>query len=236
LKVIDELPNVRRDDQIAIMYSILQEKEAGWSLKISDNIKIVVAGNTPEWSEIVSDLPKPLKGRVTFFRVDPPSIDEWYEYMNTQYGDKWDKFTYAYLKLYPADFLKNSDVPFENYPSPRSWTRLALQLYEYDGDDEMIDELSVGNVGKEVGVRFSSLRRTKMTEEEINNIITFPPKFEQIDMNRKLLLINSVASKIDKTNYTKYLEFIKYLQKHREFLMLLLNLATKDVRIILSIP
>ena len=228
---IDELSNVQRDDQIAMLYSLLQEKEASWIFKLSPKVKLICAGNTSEWSEIVRELPKPLRNRVIIINVEPPSIDEWYEYMENKYGNKWDKFTYAYLKLYPSDFLKNTDTN-ENYPTPRSWTNLATLLYNIQ-DEEIIDELAVGCLGKEVGTMFASLRKTRMTEEEINNIIAFPPKFEQLDMNRRLLLINSVASRIDKTNYTKYLEFIKYLQKQREFLMLLLNLTSKDVRILL---
>jgi hypothetical protein len=228
---IDELSNVQRDDQIAMLYSLLQEKEASWIFKLSPKVKLICAGNTSEWSEIVRELPKPLRNRIVIINVAPPTIDEWYEYMDNKYKDNWDKFTYAYLKIYPSDFIRNTDVN-ENYPTPRSWTNLATLLKQIN-DEEIIDELATGCLGKEVGIRFASLRKTRMKEEEINNIIAFPPKFEQLDMNKRLLLINSIASKINKTNYTEYLEFIKYLQKHREFLMLLINLTSKETKIIL---
>jgi hypothetical protein len=228
---IDELSNVQRDDQIAMLYSLLQEKEASWIFKLSPKIKIICAGNNPEWSEIVRELPKPLRNRLIILNVESPSLDEWLQYMEKQYGDKWDKFTYGYLKLYPSDFLKNTEAS-ENYPTPRSWTNLALLLYNIQ-DEEIIDELAVGCLGKEVGSKFTSIRRTKLTEEEINSILAFPSKFGELNMNKKLLVLYSVASRITPQNYKQYLGFLNYLEKEREFLILIISMMSKEVKTII---
>jgi len=228
---IDELSNVQRDDQVAMLYSLLQEKEASWVFKLSSNVKIICAGNTSEWSEIVRELPKPLRNRLILLNVEPPSLEEWYEYMNTQYGDNWDKFTYCYLKLNPSDFIKNTETN-ENYPTPRSWTNLALLLNNIQ-NEESIEELSVGCLGKEVGTKFASLRRTKLTEEELHSILAFPNKFDQLNMNKKLLVIYSISSRITQDNYKQYLAFLQYLEKEREFLMLAMNMMPKEVKLIL---
>jgi len=229
---IDELSNVQRDDQIAMLYSLIQEKEASWIFKMSPHVKIIAAGNPSEWSEIVRELPKPLRNRLVILNTEPPTLEEWYEYMDKKYHDGWDKFTYGYLKLYPDDFIKNTDSS-DNYPTPRSWTQLALLIYYYGENEDMIEEFSVGCLGKEVGSKFSALRRTRLTEEEINSIVAFPQKFSQLDMNKKLLVVYSVASKINDQNYKSYLEFLKYLEKEREFLMLAIQMMNRTAKLII---
>jgi len=228
---IDELSNVQRDDQVAMLYSLIQEKEASWIFKLSSKVKIICAGNNPEWSEITRELPKPLRNRLILLNVEPPSIDEWYQYMEKQYEDKWDRFTYGYLKMYPSDFLSNTNTE-ENYPTPRSWTNLALLINNVQ-DEEMIDELSIGCLGKDVGTKFSSLRRTKLTEEEINSILAFPSKFDTLNMNKKLLVLYSVASRINPQNYKQYLNFLQHLEREREFLMLTIGMMNKEMKLIL---
>ena len=67
---------------------------------------------------------------MTIIEVKPPTIDEWYSYMERRFGDRWERLIYAYLKLFPEDFLKPPADDMQAFPTPRSWTNLSIILYE----------------------------------------------------------------------------------------------------------
>jgi len=232
---IDEITNVQRDDQLSMLYSLILEKEASWILKLSRNIKIVLAGNPPEWSEITRPLPKPLRNRVTIVSVSPPTVDEWIKYMNSRYGDDWQRLCGAYLKLYPEDLLKPpSDDDFSAYPTPRSWTNVALLLKQYDDfRSDFVEEIVTGNLGKEVGSKLLALLRTNVNVEEVlENIKKEPETFSELGLNAKILVLYAIAQRDEKVIASEYGKFIEYLGKsNRELLMILLLLMDRKKRI-----
>jgi MoxR-like ATPase len=230
---IDEITNVQRDDQISMYYSLILEKEAGFQLKLSRNVKIILAGNPPEWSEIVRPLPKPLRNRMTIVEVSAPTVDEWIEYMNDRYGDSWEKLCGAYLKVYQEDLIKPPQNDFDNYPTPRSWTQLALKLYELKKDrvDEgFVEEVVIGSVGKDVGSKFLALYRTKIdVESALRELEANPEKFDEYSVNAKILIASALSQRSPeelKKRYSKLLEYL--LNKHREFLVIMIVMMSKE--------
>ena len=229
---VDELTNVQRDDQLSMFYSLIQEKEAGWVLKLNRNVKIVIASNDPEWSEIARALPQPLRSRMTLITVSPPSVDEWGAYMTATYNDDWEKLTYAYLKLYPGDFLRKPEDDWSNFPTPRNWTELALILKQLeDKSGEFVEEVVIGRLGKEVGIKFLSLLRTKIdVERTLLEISATPEAFDALSINAKVLVLEALAQKgiDDLKPYEKFFEFLA--SKDREILTILIILMDKTKR------
>jgi len=229
---IDEITSLFDDNLFTMYYSIIQAKEASWFYRFSKKIKVVLAGNPPDSSSLSRVLPEALRNRLTIVYVTPPSIDEWHDYMMNKYGNNWGKFAFAYLKIYPNDFYKPPANDNENFPTPRSWDEVARMLVEIE-DKEVLKAYIVGRLGVEVGSRFLSLLETRITEEDINNVIRFPPNFSQLDIDKRLLVVYSVASRINAHNYKQYFDFLKYLGKEREFLILILQLMEPNTRLAL---
>jgi hypothetical protein len=215
-------------------YSIILEKEAGFQLRLSRNVKIICVGNPPEWSEIVRPLPKPLRNRMTLLYVTPPTIEEWISYMNTRYGDEWEKLIGAYLKVYSEDFIKPPVNDWDNFPTPRSWTQLAVKLYELKSknvSDDLIDAMVFGSVGRDVGAKVIALLRTKIDVSRIvNELKKNPEMFEELDVNKKILVLNAIAQ-MSLAKIKELDKFIKWLNDNdREMLVLMILLMDKKKR------
>jgi KaiC/GvpD/RAD55 family RecA-like ATPase len=231
---IDEITNVQRDDQISMYYSLILEKEAGFQLKLSRNVKIVLAGNTPEWSTIVRELPAPLINRMKIFEVTPPTVDEWIDYMQRTYNDRWEKACAVYLKMFPAELLIPPKQAFEAFPTPRSWTLTCLDIYELrrsETDEDVIEAAIVGGLGHEVGLKFSRIFKVGTDLDKVlGEIATRPEVFEEIGIETKILVLSSIASQTYE-NITKYRKFMEYLlEKHRELLTVLVTTMNKDTK------
>ena len=231
---IDELTNVQRDDQMSMFFSLILEKEAGWMLKLSDGIKIIAAANTSEWSEIARALPKPLRNRMTVISVDPPTVDEWISYMHSRYGDQWDTVTAAYLKANEQDFIKPpaDDDGFSAFPTPRSWTNVAIMVHRFrDADDEFIEEVVVGNLGREVGAKLLALMRTRINVAEVlEGLKTNPSMFSGLSVNERILVINAFAS-VSAEKLRDYQKFVEYMAEHdRDYLMISVMLMDRSKR------
>ena len=230
---IDEITNVQLDSQVSMFFSLVQEKEIGWGIRLSPNLKILLAGNTPEWSEIVRALPKPLRARMTIVNVEPPTVDEWAAYMERTYGDRWERLTYAYLKLNPDDFLRPPADDWENYPCPRNWTELALLLRELLGSgEEFVEALVKGRLGSEVGARFAAFLRERLSSEELEEMGGKPEIFFAQRLSRKILALYFLSQRPVEELATKYDALLRTLaEKERELFVLFLRLMKKEKRI-----
>ena len=229
---IDEISNVERNDQLTMYYSILQEKEAGLELKISENIKIVGACNPPEWSKVVRELPEPLRGRVTMYNVAPPTIEEWIEYMLKNYGDNWFKLIAVYLKYNPDDFIRPPESDWDNYPAPRNWTRLAVILNELMKKRvarHILENTIIGNVGKRVGIKLWGILTLDIDlEKTVDMLKKNPEKFSELDINARVLLSDFIAKmKIEDLKQLK--KFFEWLfENDREFLVFIILLMPRE--------
>ena len=233
---IDELTNVQRDDQLSMYYSLILEKEAGWMLKLAEGVKVVAAGNPPEWSEATRPLPKPLRNRLTVINVAPPTVEEWAAYMQRRYGDGWERLTALYLAAYPEDILKPPEDDFAAFPTPRSWTNTALLLRKYGNAPwELKEALAVGNLGGEVGMKFVALLKTNIDVEEVLKKLEEDPKyFDKLSLNQRLLVIDAVAQQSINRLTGPLRGFLAHLAStHREMLVLVTVIMDKEKRTIL---
>jgi hypothetical protein len=171
---------------------------------------------------------------MTIVEVSAPTVDEWIRYMERVYGDHWEKLCGAYLKVYPEDLIKPPQNDFDNYPTPRSWTQLALRLYELKKDrvevDEFIEEVVIGSIGKEVGSKFLALYRTKIdVESALRELEDSPEKFDEYSVNAKILIASALSQRpVEelKKRYSKLLDHL--LNKHREFLVIVIVMMSKE--------
>jgi hypothetical protein len=169
---------------------------------------------------------------MTIVEVSAPTVDEWIRYMERVYGDHWEKLCGAYLKVYPEDLIKPPQNDFDNFPTPRSWTQLAVKLYELkrDASEELLEEIVVGSVGKEVGSKFLALYRTKIdVESALRELETRPEKFDEYSTNAKILIASALAQRPTeelKKRYSKLLEHL--LNNHREFLTIIIVMMNKE--------
>ncbi|MEM4592488.1 MAG: hypothetical protein QW196_03720 [Sulfolobales archaeon] len=196
LLFVDELSNVQREDQLAMFYSLILEKEFGWAGKLSSGVKIIAAANDQEWSEIVRPLPKPLRNRLTILYVAPPTPEEWIQYMIEKYGDEWEKLTGTYLRVFQEDLLQPPEDDWENFPTPRSWTQLATLLKRYENTSEEFKEaLIYGSIGHKIGVKFATIyKQKKNIEKLLNDVLANPELFNEVKIEDKVLIISHLAS------------------------------------------
>lgn len=224
---IDELTNVKREDQLSMFFSLILEKELSYNIKLSDDIKIIAAGNTQEWSEIAGSLPKPLRaGRLIIIEVLPPDIDEWRQYMEERFGDAWDKRIYMLLKAYRNLLLVNAESDEEAIACPRSWTMLAKLLYEYGVDEDVV----YGIVGRKAGTYVMSILKTEVDIEKLAmEFKRNPQMFKDMDVTKKILLINYLASRGEGiVEYDKALQWMA--QYDAEFAIMLIMSIEKGLR------
>ena len=192
---LDEITNITRDDVKSACYKLLLDRMFGFT-KINDNVLIIGAGNTSDISSIAQPLPAPLINRCIVILTNPPTIEEWNEYMNAKYSDQWCKRTFAYLMLNQNDFIKDPDAPetFNQYPTPRTWTKLALVLtpkpFEIYTEKE-IKSLCCGLLGEEVGLKF--FKFLKYQVPSIQDILDKPELYRRLDIDVKAIFVVEFA-------------------------------------------
>ena len=127
LVLLDEFTNVTDDVILSAAYDIvLNEKVNLYKFKKP----VIALGNPPEFSSLARPLPLPLLNRLAVFNVKEPKVEEWCDYMAEKYGDSWLTEVCAFLHSRPDMILKPpEDVEdLQPFPTPRSWTALALAL------------------------------------------------------------------------------------------------------------
>jgi len=157
---LEELSNVEREDMMSAVYQLALDKRAG-ELYFSKGTLVIALGNPRGWSTIVRELPLPLLNRFLTFEVVSPTVEEWINYMNSRYGNKYYTGVADFLKAFPeyltarpssseegtstsmeatsaVTFKEASGLtPSKQIPTPRSWTALAVSIYRMFnlGDD-----------------------------------------------------------------------------------------------------
>jgi hypothetical protein len=136
-------------------------------------------------------LHNPLLNRFKIIKISPPSVDEWARWMDSRYGDAWDRRVYVFLKRFESDgyLIKLPKTPegLEEYPTPRTWTWLSLDLAE--GFDSLED--ICGLVGEEVGMKFHAF--TKL-DVDIEELIKNPEMFGKLELDAKYMSTFMLAS------------------------------------------
>lgn len=153
---LDEFTNIQRPDIQSVAFKIVYDRMAGF-IRFGNDVLIVAAGNTPEYSSLASNQPAPLINRLLILEIMEPTVDDWYKWMNETYQNKWEKAVYMYLKAYQDDFISipENEEALENFPTPRSWTGLALTLKIINIEDKtLLREIIKGYLGEAIGNKF----------------------------------------------------------------------------------
>jgi hypothetical protein len=195
---LDELTWIQREDVWAITPQLVLDKVAGLT-KFSEETLVIAAGNRPEDAgTLVRMIHNPLLNRFKIIRISPASIDEWADWMNSRYDDKWDRRVYAFLTRFKDEgyFLQVPNKPegLEGFPSPRSWSWLALDLYE---GFNTLEDLT-GLVGEEVGRKLDAFMKITF---DIDELIKEPAAFLNLNFDAKymvpIMLANWIADHKD---------------------------------------
>ncbi|MEM1798264.1 MAG: MoxR family ATPase [Candidatus Jordarchaeales archaeon] len=188
---LDELTNVNREDVLTAAYRIIHERRVG-DVRFHPGVWVIAAGNVPEHSSVARMLPAPLVNRMIVVKFPVPSIDEWARYMDEKYGQEWDRRVLAYLKVFPRDFLHvPGSETLDNFPTPRSWTEVALFLPKVWGDPHAVNVLCRGCLGESVGGKF--LAFLKMEVPDIDEILEKPQVFGKLGVEQRHLLCTALA-------------------------------------------
>ena len=126
---LDELTNVQRLDLQALIFELIWDRRLGDRV-LSPLVRVVAAGNDPEYSSVAGELPSPVISRALIFKIEPPTTQEWISFMSSTYEDEWAKEIAAFLSRFPEHFIATNIPPstLQPYPCPRSWTLLAITL------------------------------------------------------------------------------------------------------------
>lgn len=222
---LDELTNENDPNKLAAAYKIILDRSAGF-IKFHEDVRIVAAGNSPEHSSVANMLPAPLVNRLLVLEVGQPTIDEWRQWVLQRYGDGWDIRTYAFLKAFEADnyLLRPPEEPevLKNYPTPRSWTKLALVLKKGIEHPEVIE----GLIGPEVGARFRAFINSRV---DLEALIAHPELFKDLNIDQKYMAALMLASY---NNFSKAKELIKVMHSESpEYIVVMLLSMDKSRRI-----
>jgi len=227
--LLDEITNVHRPDMRSVMYKVLRDRMTGW-IKFHEDQLIIAAGNTPEDAAIATMLDAPVINRVRVFRIQPPTVDEWAQYMN-KYVEDWDTRVYAFLKRFENYFFqKPNDVEtLDPFATPRQWTELAKVSKHFDGDE--LEIIAYSNVGSEAAAHFITFVKTNVPD--VKNILANPEILATLDIDGKYLAASMIATEIhrdftdsQKPNLNKYARLLLWLlQNDRELLQLVAVMA-----------
>jgi DNA polymerase III delta prime subunit len=192
---LDEITNIQRLDVISASYKIVLDHRAGFT-RFSKEVMVIAAGNSPEEASVANLLPVPLIDRFIGYKVELPSLEGWANWMDNHFKD-WDKRTLAYLRHFPNEFLKlpPETETLDNFPSPRSWTKIALLLLALP--QRYWKETIVGSLGPETGEKYSAYLETKVPS--IEELLRKPQIFKELGLEGKYLSSVFLGSWLQKT-------------------------------------
>ena len=202
---LDEITNVQRVDVIAAAYKLVYDKRAGY-IKFNNNVMVIAAGNAPEHSSIANYLPAPLINRCYVIKVDPPTVEEWIEYMNENY-EEWDRRVGAYLMYFKGELIMKpeSEETLNAFATPRQWTALATDIVGVE-DKERIYTMAEATVGAKVASKLATFVTTRIPS--IEEIIARPSIIAELDSEKKFLAAYMIAQNMDKKGIAKVLEWL----------------------------
>jgi len=229
--LLDEFTNIQRLDILSAAYKIVLDRKAGF-VKFGDNIRIIALGNSPEHSIVARKLPAPLISRFHVIEADAPKVEEWASWMDAHYKD-WDRRVLAYLSRFPEDFivLPSDAETLENYPTPRTWTNLSLELK--NTPTQFLREKIYGYIGKAVGGKLYAFITTPTPEPE--ELLNKPEMFKELNLDAKYLSVISVAeyykrNEAKKEIAKKVLGFLDVVADVQQDFIMLFFIALGDKR------
>ena len=229
---LDEITLDNRPDRRSAELKILDERQFGFKV-LSPKVWIIAAGNTDEHTKLAEPIPDPiLRGRVMRFYIKAPTVNEWIEYMNARYGDKWEKKIAAFLRRYPGAIWVEyeDDAGYDPRLSPRTWTRLATTLYKLgDAEPEEIEAVVASLVsGKEYNLLMTFLTTAiPPLEDLLKNPLIWP----ELSIEAKYIIVAEMSNIAVEELVEKFSELLEVMAENdREFLELLKILIPKTRR------
>ena len=227
LMFLDEVTNVQDPGVESLLFAIVLEKRIVVK-RLSDRVKVIVAGNQPKYSGVASELSSPLVNRFSaIFNVRAPSVEEWIEWMEkkAEAGRKYDKRVALYLSVYKSDMLRvPAERTLEPYPTPRSWTRLAWMLA-----DGLPLDIAPAVVGREAGLKFVKFASVQLDPEDVWRR---PEIYLNTTDIEKVYLAVGILSERVKARGRDVVRVVKaVLGSNEELLMLMLQLIPKKERV-----
>jgi hypothetical protein len=175
-------------------YKIALEKRVGFT-QFHKEAMVIAAGNPPEVSGIARELPAPLVSRMMKMEIATPTVESWADWMNKKYGDAWDRRVIAYLarKEFREDFLKppKEGLTLENFPTPRSWSRVAVMLPHIRPENAEI--VLKGYLGDTTASKFLSFIKTK--PPPVEEILKNPQRWNTLSLDTKWLTLVGLSAK-----------------------------------------
>lgn len=190
---IDEITNVAREDTATMLFALIQEKRVGLGGKLSDRVKIVAAGNPESVSSVARLLPAPLVNRFVVVNVSPPSVEEYIDYLLTRHS-RIDDTVVAYLLLNGEKVLyqpPGEADTLHNYPTPRSWERVAVEAWKLADDDETYRTILAGLLGPRIGLEFYAFRKLKPPKPD--ELLRQPELLRGLSTEARMLAIVQLA-------------------------------------------
>ncbi len=236
---LDEFLNENRPNMLAQAYKLVRDYKIG-DIALNSRAIVVAASNTARYSSLASSLPKPLRDRFDFIEVEPPSLEDWADWMDERYGrENWDRDVLAYLYWKPSDFLANvedtvEDEGYEPPATPRGWTYTALAFAlakKRGGGEEMLRSIAKGKLGR-VGETFMAFLSNKVPSFE--ELVRSPHVIRDFKVEQKYLAAMTVAEAINANskNIQKAKGFLLYVAEFddREFVSALFAFLERSKR------
>jgi hypothetical protein len=223
---LDELSNVQRLDVQSIMLKLLLEKLCGFT-KLNDDVVVIAAGN--KHGRLVSPLPEAvMAGRVIKLEIENPTLDEWTDYMNSNYPE-FDKRVVVFLHKFGNLFAQDQNDDYEDWSvisTPRSWTKLA-NVSALISKKSLLP-VSEGLVGRSAVEFQSFINTTTISADELSGDIR---KWVRMTTDQKYFLSLELMNKSTEAMFTKYRNIMQMLaSEDREFLSVTFMLMSKEKR------
>ena len=247
LVFLDEVTNVRREDILAQAYKLVLDRRAGFR-RFADGVRIIAAGNHPQHSTVANLLPAPLTNRFAVIEIDAIDHYGWIEYVNTREGGI-DPRVAGYIARFPGDLLQKSDAEtLENFPTPRSWSRLNQVLLRKndDMDFDEIEEVARMLLGSATATKFAAFCRLRVLLPPPEKILEDPDSFfnktagdsaskdgaSKIDL--LYYAVSTVASHVSTANRTDWKQVINFAVRlakvHADLFVVFAKLLPKRMR------
>jgi hypothetical protein len=220
-----------------VLNSIMQFVQQGriGEYQLPDKWIIVAAGNRPEEAEGVADFDFALADRF-IIKNYVPTVERWSDWASKNVKIFPELVTFL---MHNNDLFHELDVDKKvlNYPSPRSWTDSALQVYDEVQDenvnswrdlpDSVITNIFYDNVGPFASGKISEYLKIlkKISVEDMERIKNDPdnsPMIESASKEKSILygLSSMVFSSISNYSTKELYNVIKYFSRYDQLEML----------------
>lgn len=208
--IIDELTSCPPEIQ-ASLYSLLLEGRVD-GVEIPAGWVRIATGNKVDDSAVVFNMSSALINRMTIFEIIP-NVDDFEEYVSNKYkGSKEAALVVSYLKKNHDKFYGDlKDYDGSQFPSPRKWEKVIVNLTVMGLNNPVIEDLIAGDVGNSTAVHFTGFLKIANKIPEIDELLDNPKRYESIFDDGDVLaaLMTMVPAYLINNDVKEFKKFIK---------------------------